>query len=82
MYTPKLDVKKDPKIDPQIFDLDYTFGPADSNDTVYKVTALPLVDLGLNGGVSSMFAYGQTGSGKTFTIMGIMERIGFDLFAR
>lgn len=27
-----------------------------------------------------MLAYGQTGSGKTFTISGILDRIGFDLF--
>ena len=43
---------------------------------------MPLVDLGLRGGVSTLFAYGQTGSGKTFTVSGILEPLAHDLFNR
>jgi len=43
---------------------------------------MPLIDLGLVGGVCTMLAYGQTGSGKTHTIGGVLERIAEDLFQR
>ena len=43
---------------------------------------MPLVDLGLRGGISTLFAYGQTGSGKTFTVSGILEPLAHDLFNR
>jgi kinesin family protein 2/24 len=54
----------------------------DDNQRVYGEIATPLIDLSLNGGLSSMFAYGQTGSGKTFTIQGILQRVAFDIFNR
>ena len=43
---------------------------------------IPLIDLGLQGGICTVFSYGQTGSGKTYTIQGFMTRIGEDLFKR
>ena len=62
--------------------VDYAFSPTDDNSAVYDALARPLVDLGLSGGVATLFAYGQTGSGKTHTISGVLERIGEDLFGR
>lgn len=43
---------------------------------------MPLVDLGLRGGVATLFAYGQTGSGKTFTVSGIFNPLACDIFKR
>jgi kinesin family protein 2/24 len=65
---PKLNVAQQPILETQAFKVDYAFGPQDQNDEVYLQIGRPLVDLGLQGGLSCMFAYGQTGSGKTFTI--------------
>lgn len=64
------------------FNVDYAFGPEDDNQKVYDSVTLPLIDLGLKGGVCTMLAYGQTGSGKTFTIGGVLSRIAKDLFQR
>lgn len=46
---------------------------ADLNDqfTVFKGTALPLVDVAFEGKNCCLFAYGQTGSGKSYSMMGL-----------
>lgn len=64
----KLNVRLMPTLEKHEFQVDHGFGPQDDNQTVYSKVAAPLVDLSLQGGVSSLFAYGQTGSGKTYTI--------------
>jgi hypothetical protein len=47
---------------------------------VYRVTALPLVQVAARGGVSTLFMYGQTGSGKTHTMTGIEQAAAADVF--
>ena len=64
------------------FQVDYAFGPEHSNTDIYNAAIVPLVDLGLRGGISTLFTYGQTGSGKTFTVSGILEPLAHDLFNR
>lgn len=46
---------------------------SDHNDqfTVFKGTALPLVDVAFEGKNCCLFAYGQTGSGKSYSMMGL-----------
>jgi kinesin family protein 6/9 len=45
-----------------------------SQQDVFDVVAVPVVDSVLDGYNATIFAYGQTGSGKTFTITGGAER--------
>lgn len=45
-----------------------------SQDDVFDVVAVPVVESVLEGYNGTIFAYGQTGSGKTFTITGGPER--------
>eukprot|EP00090_Calanus_glacialis_P042485 TRINITY_DN7534_c0_g1_i1.p1 TRINITY_DN7534_c0_g1~~TRINITY_DN7534_c0_g1_i1.p1 ORF type:complete len:615 (-),score=149.64 TRINITY_DN7534_c0_g1_i1:167-2011(-) len=71
-----------PRITPNKFTVDMAFGEEDDNNVVYEAVAQPLIDLSLQGGISTIFAYGQTGSGKTFTISGILDKLGVDLFNR
>jgi kinesin family protein 2/24 len=84
VYTlePRLDVRKNPKTNKSTFEVDYGFGPGHDNDAVYSAITMPLIDLGLKGGVCTLLAYGQTGTGKTHTIGGVLDRLGADLFAR
>lgn len=51
----------------------------DYNDqiTVFKGTALPLVDVAFEGKNCCLFAYGQTGSGKSYSMMGLDGKIDF-----
>ncbi|CAL1390479.1 unnamed protein product [Linum trigynum] len=55
----------------------YTFDlVADENvsqEQMFKVAGLPMVDNCMGGYNSCMFAYGQTGSGKTYTMLGDIE---------
>lgn len=44
-----------------------------TQEKIFKVAGLPMVDNCLVGYNSCMFAYGQTGSGKTFTMLGDLE---------
>lgn len=39
--------------------------------TVFRGTALPLMDNAFDGYNACLFAYGQTGSGKSYSMMGI-----------
>lgn len=51
----------------------YWSGKNVDNDqnTVFRGTALPLVDLAFEGKNTCLFAYGQTGSGKSYSMMGM-----------
>lgn len=51
----------------------------DYNDqnTVFKGTALPLVDVAFEGKNCCLFAYGQTGSGKSYSMMGLDGKNAF-----
>ena len=60
---------------PRVFD-EYT-----NNDTVYSMTASPLVRHATQGGIATVFMFGQTGSGKTFTMSAIHERAVKELFS-
>ncbi|XP_054814428.1 kinesin-like protein KIN-12E isoform X2 [Prosopis cineraria] len=44
-----------------------------SQETLFKVAGLPMVENCMGGYNSCMFAYGQTGSGKTHTMLGDIE---------
>ena len=81
-FEPRFDFKKAVRPVTTSHKVDYAFGPEHTNVDVYKAAIVPLVDLGLRGGVSTLFAYGQTGSGKTFTVSGILEPLAHDLFER
>ena len=81
-FQPTFDFKKAVRPVTSSQKVDFAFGPEHTNEDVYKAAVVPLVDLGLRGGVSTLFAYGQTGSGKTFTISGILEPLARDLFER
>ncbi|XP_033509839.1 kinesin-like protein KIN-12C isoform X2 [Nicotiana tomentosiformis] len=47
-----------------------------SQEKLFKVAGLPMVDNCMSGYNSCMFAYGQTGSGKTYTMMGDIGEMG------
>jgi len=54
-----------------------------SQDRVFEVAVLPVLDTALDDGVdSTVFAYGQTGSGKTHTVDGVVPRAVRHLHAR
>ncbi|KAF5206813.1 Kinesin, partial [Thalictrum thalictroides] len=46
-----------------------------SQEKLFKVAGLPMVENCMSGYNSCMFAYGQTGSGKTYTMMGDIHEI-------
>ncbi|KAM7488000.1 hypothetical protein LguiB_025484 [Lonicera macranthoides] len=52
------------------FTFDHIACEAISQEKLFKVAGLPMVDNCMSGYNSCMFAYGQTGSGKTYTMMG------------
>eukprot|EP00941_MAST-03F_sp_MAST-3F-sp1_P006288 g6288.t1 len=72
------------------FEFDNTFGENSDNESVYAVTARPLVEFvfkknttqrkrrGL-GGNATCFAYGQTGSGKTYTMSALQQEAAQDM---
>ncbi len=80
--APRVGVRGDARPTRSDFAVDRAFGPGDDNDAVYSRAAVPLVDLGLRGGVCTLLAYGQTGSGKTHTIQGVLGRLAEDVFSR
>lgn len=79
---PRFTVKGDAKIIPSTFNVDFAFGPENDTNDVYECVAEPVVDMGLQGGVSTIFAYGQTASGKTFTISAILTKLIEDLLQK
>eukprot|EP00879_Flechtneria_rotunda_P027519 GHRR01029485.1.p1 GENE.GHRR01029485.1~~GHRR01029485.1.p1 ORF type:complete len:158 (+),score=50.94 GHRR01029485.1:410-883(+) len=56
--------------------LDHIFGPEQSTDEVYGVTAQGLIRKLVHGFNSTVFAYGQTSSGKTHTMRGSADQPG------
>ncbi|XP_032994612.1 kinesin-like protein KIF2B [Lacerta agilis] len=64
----KLDLTR--YLENQTFRFDHAFDDQASNESVYKHTAQPLVEIIFRGGMATCFAYGQTGSGKTHTMGG------------
>lgn len=50
-------------------------------ETVFKGTALPLLDNAFDGYNACLFAYGQTGSGKSYSMMGIDGGNGLHVLA-
>ena len=82
LAEPKFTVKGEAKIIPSTFNVDFAFGPDNDTNEVYKCVAEPILDIGLQGGVSTIFAYGQTASGKTFTISAILTKLIEDLLVK
>ncbi|KAJ9546330.1 hypothetical protein OSB04_018873 [Centaurea solstitialis] len=59
------------------FTFDHIVCETISQEKLFRVAGLPMVDNCMSGYNSCMFAYGQTGSGKTYTMMGeISQRDG------
>ncbi|KAJ6772272.1 KINESIN-LIKE PROTEIN KIN-12C ISOFORM X1 [Salix koriyanagi] len=54
----------------QGFTFDHVSCETISQEKLFKVAGLPMVENCISGYNSCMFAYGQTGSGKTYTMMG------------
>ena len=82
VLEPKFGVKGDARILKNDFTVDFAFGPDHTNDDIYDCVAEPVLQIGLQGGFSTIFAYGQTASGKTYTITGILNRLSQELFER
>ena len=55
---------------PHRFVFDYVFTPDAQQESVYNVSAKPIVEAVMQGFNGTVFAYGQTSSGKTFTMTG------------
>ncbi|GES85470.1 kinesin-domain-containing protein [Rhizophagus clarus] len=66
---PKTKVDLTRFVEQHTFVFDDVFDADADNETVYRRTALPLVEYIFHGGKATCFAYGQTGSGKTFTML-------------
>ncbi|XP_076903266.1 kinesin-like protein KIN-12C isoform X2 [Bidens hawaiensis] len=59
------------------FTFDHIVSETISQEKLFRVAGLPMIDNCMSGYNSCMFAYGQTGSGKTYTMMGeISQRDG------
>ncbi|XP_024384201.1 kinesin-like protein KIN-12C isoform X3 [Physcomitrium patens] len=57
------------------FTFDHVAGDSVTQDKLFRVVGLPMVENCMSGYNSCMFAYGQTGSGKTHTMLGDLERL-------
>ena len=70
------------------FSFDHAYGPEATQAQLYGDLGRQILDCAFEGYNGTIFAYGQTGSGKSHTIMGIasdlgiIPRLGADLFAR
>lgn len=56
--------------EPLKFSFDHIFSPFSHQESVYEISARPIVDAVMQGFNGTVFAYGQTSSGKTFTMTG------------
>lgn len=62
---------KDPKVpEPLVVSLDRIFDMGSTQESIYEISARPVVNSVLEGFNGTIFAYGQTSSGKTFTMQG------------
>ncbi|XVE82347.1 hypothetical protein DITRI_Ditri15bG0141200 [Diplodiscus trichospermus] len=61
------------------FTFDHVACETISQEKLFRVAGLPMVENCLSGYNSCMFAYGQTGSGKTYTMMGEIYEVGGQL---
>ena len=61
------------------FKLDHVFGPDTSNNDVFRELS-QLIISSMDGYNISILAYGATNSGKTYTMEGIYERVGIEIF--
>ncbi|KAK4493424.1 hypothetical protein RD792_017674 [Penstemon davidsonii] len=57
------------------FTFDHIACETTSQEKLFRVAGLPMVDNCMSGYNSCMFAYGQTGSGKTYTMMGEIDKM-------
>ncbi|KAK1281392.1 Kinesin-like protein KIN12B [Acorus gramineus] len=57
------------------FTFDHVACETISQEKLFEVAGLPMVENCMSGYNSCMFAYGQTGSGKTYTMMGEIQEI-------
>ncbi|KAH6808567.1 phragmoplast orienting kinesin 1 [Perilla frutescens var. frutescens] len=57
------------------FTFDHVACESISQEKLFRVAGLPMVDNCMSGYNSCMFAYGQTGSGKTYTMMGDIHKM-------
>ncbi|XP_042050674.1 kinesin-like protein KIN-12E isoform X3 [Salvia splendens] len=57
------------------FTFDHIACESISQEKLFRVAGLPMVDNCMSGYNSCMFAYGQTGSGKTYTMMGDIDKM-------
>ncbi|KAI3469226.1 hypothetical protein Pfo_025889 [Paulownia fortunei] len=57
------------------FTFDHIVCESISQEKLFRVAGLPMVDNCMSGYNSCMFAYGQTGSGKTYTMMGEIDKM-------
>ncbi|OMO53413.1 C2 calcium-dependent membrane targeting [Corchorus capsularis] len=61
------------------FTFDNVACEAISQEKLFRVAGLPMVENCMSGYNSCMFAYGQTGSGKTYTMMGEINEVDGEL---
>ena len=54
-FEPRFGVKGDAKVIKNDYTVDFAFGPQHSNDDIYDCVAGPVVHMGLQGGVSTIF---------------------------
>ncbi|KZV33656.1 phragmoplast orienting kinesin-1 [Dorcoceras hygrometricum] len=63
------------------FTFDHVACESTSQEKLFRVVGLPMVDNCMSGYNSCIFAYGQTGSGKTYTMMGETDKMNEKLSA-
>ncbi|CAK9869214.1 unnamed protein product [Sphagnum jensenii] len=59
------------------FTFDHVAGEFITQENLFRVAGLPMVENCMAGYNSSMFAYGQTGSGKTHTMLGDIDNLAY-----
>ena len=70
-YSPSLDL-----LQSGVFTFDKIYSPTTSTETVYSLTAKPIILAAMSGFHGSVLAYGQTNTGKTFTMQGTNQEPG------
>ncbi|WVZ66834.1 hypothetical protein U9M48_016001 [Paspalum notatum var. saurae] len=62
-----------------MFTFDHVACETISQEKLFRVVGLPMVENCMSGYNGCLFAYGQTGSGKTYTMMGELTKLGNEL---